>query len=174
MRTKCILLFAMALPVAVSAYGQSGTTAAPVPPAATASRTGQFGMGFAGPSSMLNVVATKGAPYSAEQVSENSQTLFNGTHINRKPQTEKTYRDSEGRVRTERSMFVPPTGSFDGPIIIEIVDPIGGYKYTLDTQNHVAHRVKLTVRTTPNGAPTGYRPERLISSREPGRAMGGR
>ena len=47
------------------------------------------------------------APYSGEQVSESSQTLADGTHITRPmmgPQ-QKTWRDSQGRVRTERQMF---------------------------------------------------------------------
>ncbi len=89
--------------------------------------------------------AVTGAPYSAEQVFERTQTLADGTHINQKPQITKMYRDSQGRKRTERPMFVGPAwASTETPVIVEIRDPVAGFQYTLDMQEHVAHRVVLT------------------------------
>src|SRR5580693_2042635 len=46
-----------------------------------------------------------GAPYSAEEVDENQQTLADGTHITQVMPTVKGYRDSMGRTRRERQPF---------------------------------------------------------------------
>ena len=71
------------------------------------------------------------------------QTLADGTHITRSMGTTKTWRDSEGRIRTERPMRVGPraSGGTDSPVIVEISDPVAGVRYTLDIENKVAHRV---------------------------------
>src|SRR5258708_18432789 len=45
----------------------------------------------------------KGAPYSADAVTETTQTLSDGNHITRKT-TSAMYRDSERRTRREESM----------------------------------------------------------------------
>jgi hypothetical protein len=94
-----------------------------------------FGMAASGPT----------APYSAVQESSTVQTLADGTHISRKPTSEKIYRDSQGRIRTERPFC---QGIADAPdaAVIEIHDPVSGYVYILDEQNHVAHRYALEVR----------------------------
>jgi hypothetical protein len=90
------------------------------------------------------------APYSAMQESTNIQTLADGTHITRKPFTQKLYRDSEGRTRTERSFCNGQDGASVG-LVIEIRDPVSGYSYVLDEQNHVAHRFAMP---TKHPAPT--------------------
>ena len=55
------------------------------------------------------------APYSGEMVTENSQTLADGTHIKRPGcRQEKTWRDSHWCVPTERPMFGPRRDS-EGP-----------------------------------------------------------
>ncbi len=100
---------------------------------------GNPGMAFAGP-----VIVD--APYSAKEVFEHNQTLADGTHISQKPRTTLLFRDSQGRTRTERSISLGPNQS-EGPRRIEIMDPIAGFQYTLDEQNHVAHRVALTAPT---------------------------
>ena len=61
----------------------------------------------------------KGAPYSAEQITENTQTLGDGTRIHNENAV-KVYRDGEGRVRRET------------PEMISIFDPVAGVGYTLD------------------------------------------
>jgi hypothetical protein len=88
--------------------------------------------GFRGP-------AVTGAPYSAEQVSENVQTLADGTHITHKS-TVKMYRDSEGRTRTERFTAALGANTADGPEIIEISDPVAHLHYTLRTADKTAHK----------------------------------
>jgi hypothetical protein len=107
-------------------------------------------MGFPGGTIVMPPV-TLGKPYSAEETLEHTQTLADGTHITQKPRTQKFYRDSQGRSRTERTMFAPPNARYDPPTLIEIRDPVEGYQYLLDTQNQIAHRQKLTVRTRPDG-----------------------
>ena len=85
------------------------------------------------------------APYSGEMVTENLQTLADGTHIQRPGgRPEKTWRDLQGRVRTERPMFGPMQNADAPALIAEISDPVAGYVYVLDNVNKVAHRVKVS------------------------------
>jgi hypothetical protein len=86
--------------------------------------------------------AVTGTPYSAEEVSENVQTLADGTHITHKS-TVKMYRDSEGRTRTERFMAAPGANAADGPVIVEISDPVAHVHYTLSTADKTAHKRAL-------------------------------
>jgi hypothetical protein len=85
------------------------------------------------------------APYSAVQETSSVQTLADGTHIARKPMTEKIYRDAEERTRTERAFCHGPGGTAEA-MVIEIRDPVSGYSYILDEQNQVAHRFAIRVR----------------------------
>jgi hypothetical protein len=91
--------------------------------------------------------AVTGAPYSGELVTEQVQTLSDGTHIMHKSQPSKHYRDSLGRTRTERPMFPnafnAPAAMAAAPTMIEITDPVAQFRYTLDTANKVAHRQAL-------------------------------
>jgi hypothetical protein len=87
--------------------------------------------------------ALTGAPYSGEEVRESFQTLIDGTHITRNtPGGQKTWRDSQGRVRTERGIM---GGNPDrkAPTFAQISDPVVGCVYVLDDVNRVAHRVKV-------------------------------
>jgi hypothetical protein len=72
----------------------------------------------------------KGAPYSALETVENTQTLFDGTHIDRTTQT-MVYRDSEGRVRRET------------PDSIAIWDPVASVSYWLDPKTQTARKMPL-------------------------------
>ena len=54
---------------------------------------------------LMGMPSIKGQPYSAEQESEHFQTLTDGTRIHQKRMVARTYRDSEGRTRTERMPF---------------------------------------------------------------------
>lgn len=96
------------------------------------------GMGFSGTAYAQPPIT--GAPYSAEQVNEQMQTLADGTHINQKPRTTLLYRDSQGRTRTER-----PIGPPDAAVsVVEIYDGVAGFRYVLDPEKKVAHRTALT------------------------------
>ena len=88
----------------------------------------------------------KGAPYSADTFVEATQTLADGNHINRRS-SGRVYRDGEGRVRREEDRpFTYKTSN--GPVSailpsITIVDPVGGYSYSLDTEHKIAWRTPM-------------------------------
>jgi len=98
----------------------------------------------------------KGAPYSGEVVTETVQTLNDGTHIRHTMMPTKVYRDSLGRERKERSPFQGPAdmvpNSAERPTLIEITDPVGLVKYTLDVGGKVAHRQMLLGTTASRSA----------------------
>jgi len=91
-----------------------------------------------------------GAPYSAEEVSEHTQTLNDGTHIAQQTSMVRTFRDSSGRTRTERTFGPLRAGA---PIMIEIFDPVAGVHYHLDPNNHIAIRNNYTPPPPRSGAP---------------------
>ncbi|MEI9973532.1 MAG: hypothetical protein WDO73_16685 [Ignavibacteriota bacterium] len=102
----------------------------------------------------------KNAPYSGQSVTETKQTLVDGTNITRQmPGGGKTWRDSQGRVRTDGNRFGGGMLTRDGePATVQIIDPVAGCVYVLDNVNHVAHRVQLgTVAENARPAPA-YRP----------------
>jgi hypothetical protein len=136
---RCLAVFAIAVLFAVGAFAQTSISATST--AVGPSRT----MHFSAPPFAMRPIT--GAPYSGEQVNETVQTLVDGTHITRTMPATKIYRDSLGRTRTEHPMFAGPVGLgpnvADAPIIIEITDPVAQCRYTLDTQNKVAHRQEL-------------------------------
>ena len=92
--------------------------------------------------------AMTGAPYSAETLTEGVQVLADGNRIVRKT-TGRVYRDGEGRTRREQDeqylsnvrtanqvSFVRMTG-------VSIVDPIGGYSYSLNPVEKIAWRTPI-------------------------------
>ena len=88
--------------------------------------------------------AVTGVPYSAMEVTEHVQTLADGTHITQPAQKSTLYRDSQGRTRVERSPLSPLAASVvadAGPSFVEISDPVGGVRYTLDVKNHTARKI---------------------------------
>jgi hypothetical protein len=90
------------------------------------------------------VSAVTGAPYYAETVTERVQTLADGTHITQKTWPQKTYRDSQGRVRIERPLLGGPTSlAPESPLVVQIVDPVANVAYVLDTVGKVTHRMAL-------------------------------
>lgn len=107
----------------------------------------------AGPGLEMGGLVT-GQPYSADHVTEHKQTLTNGTHLDQKRELSRIYRDSEGRTRSERRVFLGAAGKNAAPQtdarLVHIYDPVAGYSYTLDTQKHIAHRFTVAV---PSQAP---------------------
>jgi hypothetical protein len=102
---------------------------------------------------------TTGAPYSGERVTEHLQILADGTRITQTPNSEKIWRDSEGRTRTERLLGRDPNvANSTGFPLVEVRDPVAGFLYILDDQHKVAHRYALTApvrHQTPKEAPSG-------------------
>ncbi|MBN9657988.1 MAG: hypothetical protein J0H49_07405 [Acidobacteria bacterium] len=106
----------------------------------------------------LATKAMKGAPYSAEAVTESVQMLADGNRITNK-QSNKQYRDSEGRTRTETSlagnaMWVPENKN---TTFINIMDPVSGESYTLNTIEKVANKMTMPKAETAVGHKTMLR-----------------
>lgn len=102
----------------------------------------------------------KGSPYSAQAVTESTQTLSDGNRIVRKSTTA-LYRDSEGRTRREQTFKAIGPLAADGEPgqMIFISDPVAGVDYSLDTRSRTARkmmpiRFKYEVKTPP---PAGER-----------------
>jgi hypothetical protein len=96
----------------------------------------------------------KGAPYSAEAVTETTQTLADGNRIVRK-NTAQVYRDGEGRTRREQTIgAIGPFASAGDPVqTVFIHDPVAGTSYILDPRTHTARKgmVKFSYVREPKG-----------------------
>ncbi|HWS85912.1 MAG TPA: hypothetical protein VN282_02890 [Pyrinomonadaceae bacterium] len=98
----------------------------------------------------------KGAPYSAQFVSESTRTLADGTRISRKSDGA-VYRSAEGRTRRETTLAAV------GPVAVEgeparmvfINDPVARQHYALDVNRRTVR--KLPLPDKPPGQP-GPRP----------------
>ncbi|HLK21795.1 MAG TPA: hypothetical protein VKT81_22755 [Bryobacteraceae bacterium] len=77
-----------------------------------------------------------GSPYTAQAVSQFTQTLADGSHIQRSTNSS-IARDSAGRVRREESVGAL-TGATEAPKAIFIHDPVGGSSYVLDPASKIA------------------------------------
>jgi hypothetical protein len=116
----------------------------------------------------FRIQAVAGSPYSADQVSQHTQTLADGTHITQPESTVKMWRDSEGRTRTERTMDFGSQRESKF-VLTEILDPVAKAAYVLDDQNKVVHKFTLAdppVRKTPVAASTTAPPPKLELSFE--------
>jgi hypothetical protein len=84
----------------------------------------------------------KGAPYSAQAVTETMQILGDGNRIVNKA-TASVYRDSEGRTRREHTLSAigPFANAGDPPQTISINDPVAGVNYALDPRSKTAHKM---------------------------------
>ncbi|MEN3330703.1 MAG: hypothetical protein V7641_68 [Blastocatellia bacterium] len=87
----------------------------------------------------------KGAPYSAQAVTEMIQTLADGNRIVNKT-TANIYRDGEGRLRNDQA--IGQTGPYatrgEPSQIIMISDPVGGVHYMLDPRTRIARKMTFT------------------------------
>jgi hypothetical protein len=92
----------------------------------------------------------KGAPFSAEAVSESVQTLADGNRIVRKS-TSKLYRNGQGQFRREGG-FGFPGATFGavgvGGSGVTVLDPVGGNRFWFDTDSKTAR-----VFTVPGAPP---------------------
>jgi TonB family protein len=87
----------------------------------------------------------KGAPYSAEAVTESVQTLSDGNRITRTSKAS-LYRDSEGRTRRDQTLnHIGPWATADEPPqTIFINDPVAGAHYVLHPRNRTAQKMSNT------------------------------
>src|SRR4051794_9714389 len=84
----------------------------------------------------------KGAPYSAQAVTENIQTLSDGNRIVNKT-TASVFRDSEGRTRREHTLTAlgPFANGGEPSQTISISDPVAGVNYALDPHTKTARKM---------------------------------
>lgn len=84
----------------------------------------------------------KGAPYSAEAITESTQTLSDGNRIINRS-TASIYRDSEGRTRREHALkAIGPFANEGAPSqTIHISDPVAAVSYVLDPRTQVARKM---------------------------------
>ena len=90
----------------------------------------EYDFGAAGFRVPIEAKLVKGAPYSAELLTESLQTLADGNRIVQRS-TARVYRDSEGRLRREEDR---PSGDSS----ISITDPVAGVSFSLDPANRIA------------------------------------
>jgi hypothetical protein len=109
-----------------------------------------------------------GAQFSGIYQASSIQTLPNGAHVTQRGAYERLYRDFEGRVR--RDQLLTSTGDEStGIFIVQLFDPIAGFQYILDDQNHVAHRAPFKSEKPRQPSPTvsGYTAETDPSGHRP-------
>ena len=84
----------------------------------------------------------KGAPYSAQAVTESVQTLSDGNRIVRK-NTAQLYRDAEGRTRREQTVgyIGPYAASGEETQTVFINDPVAGFSYILEPSSKTARKM---------------------------------
>ena len=83
----------------------------------------------------------KGAPFSADLITESTQALADGNHIHQ-TSTSRLYRDGEGRTRREQSLdslgVLAPNANL--PPVVFINDPVAHVNYALSPSAHTATR----------------------------------
>ncbi|MEK6409427.1 MAG: hypothetical protein AABN34_21090 [Acidobacteriota bacterium] len=86
----------------------------------------------------------KGAPYSAQAVTETVQTLADGNRIVRRT-TAAVYRDGEGRTRREQTIGALGAYAAAGEPqqTIFINDPVAEVNYVLEAKNKIARKIAL-------------------------------
>jgi hypothetical protein len=119
----------------------------------------------------------KNAPYSADVVTETTQTLPDGNHI-RQSTAVKVYRDSEGRTRREQSLNalrgLAPNSNL--PQVVFINDPVGGVNYALNPQSRTATKSTWARQGRAGQAQTANQPMARLrqQSADPNAAVAGR
>jgi hypothetical protein len=88
----------------------------------------------------LEARTLKGAPYSAEVLTDHTQALADGNRIV-EHSTGRVYRDKEGRVRREEDRA-------SGNPSVSIVDPVAGVSYSLDPDRRVAWKTPIQAGMT--------------------------
>jgi hypothetical protein len=88
-----------------------------------------------------------GAPYSAQAVTEHTQTLPDGNTIHTTT-TANVYRDSQGRTRREQEIgAIGPWAAQGTPRkVISITDPVAGFIHTLNPDTQEARRLPFRAR----------------------------
>src|SRR5689334_8347470 len=131
------LRFTLALPLLLAGAFAQQVWVAPPGPEGVMFQGGDFV--FLKTELAMEGKVVKGAPYSAQAVTEFTQTLADGNRIHR-TSTTSLARDSEGRTRREQTITAmgPLANSGDTMKSVFIRDPVAGVSYTLEPNSHVA------------------------------------
>jgi hypothetical protein len=135
--------------IVVALFAVTGLLAQGPPRGGRMGPGGPGGRGGPGAGMMMDRPVVAGAPFSAVEVTETSQTLANGNAIQSRTQSN-VYRDGMGRFRTETT--INETGSAGAQTMrtmIRIHDPVAGVVRMLDPQNKTAHEMSIG----PGGGP---------------------
>jgi len=127
----------------------------------------------------FDATPVKGAPYSAEAVTESIQSLADGNRIVRKSSAT-VYRDSEGRTRREETIKAVGPYSTAGEDFrtVFINDPVSGTSYALNSKDKTAHKhtlhiTRLRAKSAEAGAEMKAAREREVASTFEFRLEGG-
>src|SRR5438034_656955 len=112
----------------------------------------------------------KGAPYSAEAVTETVQNLAGGNRIVRRSAAS-VYRDSEGRTRREQSInhIGAYAASGEPQQTIFINDPVAKVNYILEGGTRTARKIDLSAMGAPPLPPKKW----MVEGAKPGSGEGG-
>lgn len=107
-----------------------------------------FGFSFVSAEMNFEGQLVKGAPYSAEAITETVQTLSDGNRLTRKS-TATVHRDSEGRTRRDQTLgAIGPWATAEEPArVVFINDPASGTHYILDPEHRTARKSQFFFRT---------------------------
>ncbi len=166
------LRFTFALGVLLLSAGAFAQEPPPPPP------PGQIGFAYQGGDFVFmrtegamekTLKAVKNSPYSAQSMTEFTQTLADGNRIHRTTNGS-IARDSEGRTRREQTLSgIGAMASTGEPMkSVMISDPVAGTSYSLEPHSHAAHVTRSTTYnttyvTTNNGVTEKVKAERMAS-----------
>lgn len=141
---RTILILTANFSFATMVAAQSGSVTASAPTTNRGERRPGVTCGMTVRPMPSAMVAVRGAPYSLVRESSQVRTLADGTHITYFANSEKRFRDSLGRTRTEAPLCGHNVDDSDA-VLIQIHDPVAAFAYILDVQNHLAYRFPLRV-----------------------------
>jgi hypothetical protein len=152
MRNKWMMAGAMTALAGGMSFGQDVvfTQALPAPPPGAEAGVVMFSnrvempgqMQFLSAEMSVDGAVVKGSPYSADAVTETTQTLSDGNRITHKS-TASLYRDGEGRTRREQAFpaIGPWATSGTPPVSVFINDPVAGVNYVLESDTKTARKL---------------------------------
>jgi hypothetical protein len=129
--------------VAAAAMAQEQRVRVPMGPGGFAGHGGGHAMAIHAPLEGFESKLVKGAPYTADSVTEMVQTLADGTKITATSKGS-VLRDSEGRTRREQTLGAIGPMFADGgkaPRHAFINDPVAGVHYVLELDEKVARKL---------------------------------
>ncbi|MEK6325358.1 MAG: hypothetical protein AABN33_27270 [Acidobacteriota bacterium] len=126
------------------AGGQSFTFVTGAGGAATIGGQGDNTFVFVSSEMSIDGKLVKGAPYSAQAVTETVQTLADGNRIVRR-NSAAVYRDGEGRTRREQTITAVGAYAASGEPqqTVFINDPVAEVNYVLETKSRIARKIAL-------------------------------